>query len=45
VPESEAVEQLELLSVPQKKKISDEEIRADLVEVKEFLEDLVVRLK
>ncbi|MDP2883978.1 MAG: MerR family transcriptional regulator [Ignavibacteria bacterium] len=45
VPESEAVEQLELLSVPQKKKISDEEIRADLVEVKVFLEDLVVRLK
>ncbi len=45
VPESEAVEQLELLSVPQKKKVSDEEIRADLVEVKEFLEDLAVRLK
>ena len=45
VPESEAVEQLELLSVPQKKKISDNEIRADLVEVKEFLEDLAVRLK
>jgi DNA-binding transcriptional MerR regulator len=45
VPESEAVEQLELLSVPQKKKISDDEIRSDLVEVKEFLEDLVVRLK
>ncbi|MGA3244285.1 MAG: MerR family transcriptional regulator [Bacteroidota bacterium] len=45
VPESESVEQLELLSVPQKKKISDDEIRADLVEVKEFLEDLAVRLK
>ena len=45
VPESEAVEQLELLSVPQKKKISDDEIRADLVEVKKFLEDLAVRLK
>jgi DNA-binding transcriptional MerR regulator len=45
VPESEAVEQLELLSVPQKKKVSDDEIRADLVEVKEFLEDLAVRLK
>jgi DNA-binding transcriptional MerR regulator len=45
VPESEAVEQLELLSVPQKKKISDDEIRADLVEVKEFLEDLAGRLK
>lgn len=45
VPESEAVEQLELLSVPQKKKIQDDEIRSDLVEVKQFLEDLVVRLK
>jgi DNA-binding transcriptional MerR regulator len=45
VPESEAVEQLELLSVPQKKKVSDEEIRADLVEVKQFLEDLADRLK
>jgi DNA-binding transcriptional MerR regulator len=45
VPETEAVEQLELLSVPQKKKISDDEIRSDLVEVKEFLEDLAVRLK
>lgn len=45
VPETEAVEQLELLSVPQKKKVSDEEIRADLVEVKQFLEDLADRLK
>ncbi len=45
VPESESVEQLELLSVPQRKKVSDEEIRADLVEVKQFLEDLVDRLK
>lgn len=45
VPEAESVEQLELLSVPQRKKVSDEEIRADLLEVKEFLEDLVVRLK
>ncbi|MCX6133050.1 MAG: MerR family transcriptional regulator [Ignavibacteriales bacterium] len=45
VPESESVEQLELLSVPQKKKISDDEIRSDLVEVKAFLEDLAVRLK
>ncbi len=45
VPETEAVEQLELLSVPQKKKVSDDEIRADLVEVKEFLEDLADRLK
>lgn len=45
VPETEAVEQLELLSVPQKKKVSDEEIRTDLVEVKQFLEDLSDRLK
>ena len=45
VPESEAVEQLELLSVPQKKKIQDDEIRSDLVEVKQFLEDMAVRLK
>jgi DNA-binding transcriptional MerR regulator len=45
VPETEAVEQLELLSVPQKKKVSDDEIRSDLVEVKQFLEDLAGRLK
>ena len=45
VPETEAVEQLELLSVPQKKKVSDEEIRTDLIEVKQFLEDLADRLK
>ncbi len=45
VPETEAVEQLELLTVPQKKKVSDEEIRADLVEVKQFLEELADRLK
>jgi len=34
-----------LLSVPQKKKIQDDEIRSDLVEVKQFLEDMAVRLK
>ncbi|MEP0823809.1 MAG: MerR family transcriptional regulator [Ignavibacterium sp.] len=44
VPESEAGEQLELLSVPQKKKIKDEEIRADVAEVKEFLEDLLKKI-
>ncbi|GJQ21934.1 MAG: hypothetical protein HBSIN02_22890 [Bacteroidia bacterium] len=44
VPESEAGEQLELLSVPPKKKIKDEEIRADVAEVKEFLEDLLKRI-
>lgn len=45
VPEAESVEQLELLNVPQKKKIQDEEIRADLVEVKQFLENLAEKLK
>jgi DNA-binding transcriptional MerR regulator len=45
VPETEGAEQLELLNVPQKKKIQDEEIRVDLVEVKQFLEDLAERLK
>ncbi|MEK6755639.1 MAG: MerR family transcriptional regulator [Bacteroidota bacterium] len=45
VPESDGAEQLELLSVPPKKKIQDEEIRADIVEVKQFLEELAERLK
>lgn len=44
VPESQAGEQLELLSVPPKRKIKDEEIRADVAEVKEFLEDLLKRI-
>jgi DNA-binding transcriptional MerR regulator len=45
VPEAETVEQLELLSVPQKKKVTDEEIRTDMLEVRQFLEDLVEKLK
>jgi DNA-binding transcriptional MerR regulator len=45
IPESEGTEQLELLSVPPKKKIQDEEIRADIIEVKEFLEELAEKMK
>jgi DNA-binding transcriptional MerR regulator len=45
VPEAESVEQLELLSVPQKKKVTDEEIRTDMLEVRLFLEELVEKLK
>ncbi|MBI3586359.1 MAG: MerR family transcriptional regulator [Ignavibacteriales bacterium] len=45
VPESDGAEQLELLNVPPKKKIQDEDIKADLVEVKQFLEELEERLK
>ncbi len=45
VPETETAEQLELLTVPQKKKVKDEEIRADMIEVKKFLEDLAEKLK
>ncbi|MBM4168464.1 MAG: MerR family transcriptional regulator [Ignavibacteria bacterium] len=45
VPENEAGEQLELLSVPPKKKIQDEEIRAEITEVKEFLEGILEKLK
>ncbi|MBI3578920.1 MAG: MerR family transcriptional regulator [Ignavibacteriales bacterium] len=45
VPESDGAEQLELLNVPPKKKIQDEDIKADMVEVKQFLEELEERLK
>ncbi len=45
VPEAETAEQLELLSVPQKKKVTDEEIRTDMLEVKLFLEELAEKLK
>jgi DNA-binding transcriptional MerR regulator len=45
VPEAESVEQLELLSVPQKKKVTDEEIRTDMLEVRLFLEELAEKLK
>lgn len=45
VPDNEAGEQLELLSFPLKKKIQDDEIRAEIVEVKEFLEGMLEKLK
>jgi len=45
VPENEAGEQLELLSVPPKKKIQDDDIRAEITEVKEFLEGILEKLK
>ena len=45
VPEAETAEQLELLSVPQRKKVTDEEIRTDMLEVRQFLEELVEKLK
>ncbi|MGH2568502.1 MAG: MerR family transcriptional regulator [Bacteroidota bacterium] len=45
VPEPEEGEQLLLLNVPPKKRIQDEEIRADIVEVKQFLEGLLDKLK
>lgn len=45
VPEPDGGEQLELLSVPPKKKIQDEEIRADMTDVKQFLEGLLEKMK
>jgi DNA-binding transcriptional MerR regulator len=45
VPEAETAEQLELLNVPQRKKVTDEEIRTDMLEVKQFLVELVEKLK
>ena len=45
VPEPEDGEQLLLLNVPPKKRIQDEEIRAEMVEVKQFLEGLLEKLK
>ncbi len=45
VPESDGGEQLELLSVRPKKKIQDEDIRAEMSEVKEFLEGLLEKMK
>ena len=44
IPEPDANEQLELLSVPQKKKISDEEIKSEMTEVKDFLEEILNKL-
>jgi DNA-binding transcriptional MerR regulator len=43
-PEPDNGEQLELLNVPQKKKIQDEEIKGELVEVKEFLQEILEKL-
>jgi DNA-binding transcriptional MerR regulator len=45
VPEPEEGEQLLLLNVPPKKRIEDEEIRADIIEVKQFLEGLLEKIK
>lgn len=45
VPENDSPEQLELLSVPQKKKVQDEEIRAEMIEVREFLAEIAEKLK
>lgn len=45
VPDAEGAEQLELLNVPPKKKIQDEEIREEMLEVKQFLEELEGKLK
>jgi DNA-binding transcriptional MerR regulator len=45
VPEAESAEQLELLNVPQKKKVTDVEIRTDMLEVRQFLQELVEKLK
>jgi DNA-binding transcriptional MerR regulator len=45
VPEADTPEQLELLSVPQRKKVQDEEIRAEMIEVRQFLEEIAGKLK
>jgi DNA-binding transcriptional MerR regulator len=44
-PEPDGGEQLELLNMPAKKKIQDDEIRKDLVEMKEFMEELLTKLE
>ncbi|MBI5463424.1 MAG: MerR family transcriptional regulator [Ignavibacteriales bacterium] len=44
-PESDTGEQLELISVPPKKKIQDEEIRTEIVEVRNFLEEMLEKIK
>ena len=45
IPEPDTGEQLELINVPQKKKIQDEEIKKEMIEVKEFLEDILMKLE
>jgi DNA-binding transcriptional MerR regulator len=44
-PEEDTGEQLELIDAPaSKSKIKDEQLRADMIEVKSFLEDLLKKL-
>jgi len=45
VPEPDSGEQLELLTVPPKKKIQDEEIRAEMMQMREFLQGLLAKFK
>jgi len=45
VPEPDTGEQLELINVPPKKKIQDEDIKQEMAEVKQFLEDLLQKIK
>ena len=44
-PEPEGGEQLSLIDVPPKKRIQDEEVKAELIEVRNFLKELTERLK
>jgi DNA-binding transcriptional MerR regulator len=44
-PEVDNNEQLELISVPQKKKVQDEETRGELIEMKVFFEGLLGKLE
>lgn len=44
VPEPEAGDQVEMFHISSKKKIQDEEIRAEMREVKEFLEGLLGKI-
>ncbi|MCU0410937.1 MAG: MerR family transcriptional regulator [Dehalococcoidia bacterium] len=45
IPEPDSTEQLELIAVPQKKKLQDDEIRSEMLEMKSFLEDLLGKLE
>jgi len=45
VPEPDTGEQLELLSVSPRKKIQDEDIKTEMLEVKNFLEGLLEKIK
>ena len=44
-PEPEGGEQLSLIDVAPKKRIQDEEVKAELIEVRNFLKELTERLK